>query len=66
MTNDNFAQGHFIKIKWLVADVTAINPLTGQNMLFWGVILAGHVFDQFRPYLQTGRHFVRQESPIES
>ena len=55
-----------MKIEWLVANVIAVGSPDIAERAILEVILAGQFFDQFRPYLQTGRHFVRQESPIES
>ena len=55
-----------MKIEWLVTNVTAIGLSGRAECAILEVILARCVFGQFRPYLQTGRHFVRQESPDES
>ena len=55
-----------MKVKWLVADVTAVRSPERPERAIFGVILAWRVFGQFRPYLGSGSHFVRQESPLES
>ena len=35
-------------------------------MLFWGVILAGDVFGQFKTYLWSLSHFVMLEPPLSA
>ena len=50
-----FAQGHLVKIEWLVADVTAVRSLDRAERAILGVILAGCVFGQFRTYLWSAR-----------
>ena len=55
-----------MKIEWLVANVAAVGSPDRVERSILGVILAGRFFDQFRPYLQAGSHFVRQEPSLES
>ena len=46
-----------MKIKWLVADVTAVGPPDRAEHAVLVVILAGRFFCQFRPHLLGGiRH----------
>ena len=53
-----------MKIEGLVANVTAVPSLGGAERAILRLILVGRVFRQFRPYLQSESHFVRQESPL--
>ena len=48
-----------MKIEWLGTDVADVGSPDRAERAIWGVILAGGVFGQFRPYLQPGSHFVR-------
>ena len=54
-----------MKIKWLIADVTAVRSPDRAERAILGVILAGHCFAQFRLYLLSGSHFVMWEPPLE-
>ena len=40
-----------MKLKWLVADVTAVGSPDRAECAILGVILAGRCFGQFRPFL---------------
>ena len=43
------------------------DPLTYiAERAIWGVIVAGRCFDQFRPYLWSGGHFVIRRNPFLS
>ena len=66
LSPNNLTQGHLMKIEWLVANVAAVGSPDRVERSILGVILAGRFFDQFRPYLQAGSHFVRQEPSLES
>ena len=56
--SNNFTEGHLMKIKWLVADITAVgSPNTAEGAIL-GVILAWRCLGQFRLYLWSGCHFV--------
>ena len=43
-----------MKIKWLVADVTAVGSLDRAERAILGVIMVGSVFDQFRSFFVVG------------
>ena len=43
-----FTHGHLMKIKWLVANVTAARAPDRAERAILGVILAEQLFDQFR------------------
>ena len=45
MSSNNFSEGHLIKIKWLVADVTAVGSPDRAEHAIILVILAGRFFD---------------------
>ena len=47
-----------MKTEWLVTNVTAVGSPDGAERAILGVILAGHFFGQFKPYLLSGSHFV--------
>ena len=40
MSSNNFIQGHSMKIKWLVADITAVGSPDRAERTILGVILA--------------------------
>ena len=58
-----------MKIKWLVADVTAVESPDRAESAILGVICdfgrAFHFFCQFSLYLWPGNYFVMQEPPLE-
>jgi len=47
-----------MKIEWLVTDVTPVEFPDRAERAIMGLILAKLGFGQFRPYLQSGSHFV--------
>ena len=49
-TDVNFTQGHLVKIKWFVTDVTAVGSPDRAERAILGVILAGRVFGQSRSF----------------
>ena len=44
MSPNKFIQGHLMKIKWLVADVTAVRSPDIAERAIFGQILAGALF----------------------
>ena len=58
LSSDNFTQGHLMKMKLLVTNVTAIGTPGRAECAILGVILAGRVCGQFRTYLWSLSHFV--------
>ena len=58
LSSNNFTQGHSMKIEWSVADVIAIGSPDRAERAMLGVIVAGHCFGQFRPYLWSASPFV--------
>ena len=66
MSSGNFAQGHLVKIEWLVANGTYVSgSLDRAERVILGVIVAGRVFVRSRLYLWSGSHFVVLEPPLE-
>ena len=65
LSRNNFTQGHLMKIKWLVTNVTAVGSPGRAERAILRVILAGRCFGQFRPYLWSGSHIVMYEPPLE-
>ena len=53
-----------MKIEWLVTDITTVRSAVRAEHAILGVILAV-CFGQFRPYLQSGSDFVRQEHLLD-
>ena len=51
-----------MKIEWLVADVTVVGSIDRVERAILGVVVSGRVFGQFRLYLWSRNHFVRQET----
>ena len=47
-----------MKIEWLVVNVTAVRSPDREEHAILGGILAGRCFDQLRPYVGWGTHFV--------
>ena len=58
LSSNKFTQGHSMKIKWLVADVTAVGSPDRAEHAILGVILVGRCFGQFRLDFWSGSHFV--------
>ena len=58
MSSNNVTLGHLVKIEWLVVDVTAVGSLDRAERAILGLIVAWHVFVQFRSYLWSGSYFV--------
>ena len=58
LSSNNFTRGHLMKIEWLVTDVTAVGSPARTECAILGVILAGRVFGQFRPYFWSLNQFV--------
>ena len=56
LSPNNFIQGHLVKIKWFVANVTAVGSPDRAEHAILGVILTGHVFGQSRSLLWSGSH----------
>ena len=56
LSHNNLAQIHIMKLKWLVADVTAVESSERAERAVLRAILAGQVFGQFRPFLWKGSH----------
>ena len=57
LSSNKFTQGHLMKIKWLVADRTAVaSPFIAERAIL-GVILAERRFCQFRLYFWSGSPF---------
>ena len=55
--SNKFTEGHLMKIKWLVADRTAVaSPFIAERAIL-GVILAERRFCQFRLYFWSGSPF---------
>ena len=54
MGSNDCAEGHLVKIEWLVADVTAVGSLDRTEHAILGVILAGRGFGQSRSFLWSG------------
>ena len=58
LSSNKFTQGHLMKLKSLVANITAVgSPYIAERASF-GVILVARCFDQFRPSLLSGSQFV--------
>ena len=54
-----------MKLELFVNDVTAVGSSDRAERAILEVILAGHVFGQFRTYLLSEIHFVVLEPPLE-
>ena len=53
---ENLIYDHLMKIKWSVANVTAIRPpFRAESGSFWVIL---NFFDQFRPLLWSSKNFV--------
>ena len=65
LSSNNFTWGRLMKIEWLVNDVTASGSSGRAEHVILGVILAGCVFGQFRPYLWSLSHFLMLEPSLE-
>ena len=50
LSSNNFDQGHLMKMKLLITNVTAIGSPGRAEFAVFGVILAGCVVDQFRTF----------------
>ena len=54
-----------MKIKWLVANVTAVRSPDRAERAILEVVLAEGCFGKLGPYLSSGSHFVMKEPPLE-
>ena len=54
MSSNNVTYGHFMKIEWSVANVTALGTLDRAKRAILGVIVAGRVVGQSRSCLWSG------------
>ena len=62
MSSNKFTQGHLMKLKWLVADITAVGSPYIAERAISAVILVGRCFGQFRPCLSIQAVFAIGES----
>ena len=54
LSPNRFTYSHLMKIKWLVADVTAVRSPDRAERTILGVILAGRCFGQIIAYFWSG------------
>ena len=61
LSPNKFTWEDLVKIKWFVDNVTAVRSPGRAELAILGVIVAGRVFGQFRPYLPSESHLVMKE-----